>query len=68
MIESGFDGVVAETCVGVLMPAGTPADIVARTEAVLNEATSSGVLTGGQGDRVCRGRVIHVAARASVSD
>jgi tripartite-type tricarboxylate transporter receptor subunit TctC len=45
MVESGFKDVVAEAWVGVLMPAHTPANVVAKTEAAINQATSSGVLT-----------------------
>jgi tripartite-type tricarboxylate transporter receptor subunit TctC len=54
MVESGFKDVVAQAWVGVLAPARTPADVVARTAAALNKATSGNALTdrlGGYGMR-----------------
>lgn len=45
MVESGFKDVVAQAWVGVLAPARTPADVVARTAAALNKATSGDALT-----------------------
>ena len=45
MVESGFKEVVAQAWIGVLAPARTPADIVARTMAALNRATSGNLLT-----------------------
>lgn len=45
MVESGFKDVVAQAWVGVLAPAKTPADVVARTAAALNKATSGNALT-----------------------
>lgn len=45
MVESGFKDVVAEAWIGVLMPARTPPDVVARVMASLNKATSGDALT-----------------------
>jgi tripartite-type tricarboxylate transporter receptor subunit TctC len=45
MIESGFKDVVAEAWVGLLAPAKTPAEVVAKTAAALNKATSGNALT-----------------------
>jgi tripartite-type tricarboxylate transporter receptor subunit TctC len=45
MVESGFKDVVAEAWVGVLAPAKTPADVVAKTTAALNKATAGDALT-----------------------
>ena len=45
MVESGFKDVVAQAWVGVLAPAKTPADMVAKIAAALNKATSGAGLT-----------------------
>lgn len=45
MVESGFKDVVAQAWVGLLAPAKTPADVVAKTAAVVNKATSGDALT-----------------------
>lgn len=45
MVESGFKDVVAEAWVGLLAPARTPADVVAKTAAALNKATTGDALT-----------------------
>lgn len=45
MVESGFRDVVAQAWVGILAPARTPTDMVTRTAAVLNKATSGNALT-----------------------
>lgn len=45
MVESGFKEVVAYAWVGVLAPAKTPAAVIERTAAVINKATSGGLLT-----------------------
>ncbi len=45
MVESGFKDVVAQAWVGLLAPARTPADVVARTAAVVNKATAGDALT-----------------------
>ncbi|MFT3804929.1 MAG: tripartite tricarboxylate transporter substrate-binding protein [Burkholderiaceae bacterium] len=45
MVESGFKDVVAQAWIAVFAPAKTPADVVARTAAALNAATSGGALT-----------------------
>ena len=44
MIESGFTDVMAAAWVGVLAPVKTPADVVAKTAAALNKATSGDAL------------------------